>query len=266
MAIITLTTDFGTLDGYPGVMKGVILNIAPNAKIVDLSHEISPQDIMEAALLLWRSVPYFPDGTIHVAVVDPGVGTTRRAIAAQIGRQYFVGPDNGIFSLVMDTAVSNGQLIWIGELNKSAFWLPVVSSTFHGRDIFAPVAAHLASGISIKQLSTQINDPVRLELPPPIKSADGWIGQVIHIDHFGNLSTNIDGSTLRNIKLVTIEIKGKLIDGLIASFADRLDGALVALIDSSGLLAISVVNGNAAQHIGSSIGDSVFVHIKHTSD
>jgi S-adenosylmethionine hydrolase len=261
MAVITLLTDFGLLDGYPGVMKGVILSIAPGAQIVDLSHDISPQNVMEGALLLSRSARFFPEGTIHVAVVDPGVGTTRRAITGQIGSQYFVGPDNGIFSLVILQAEADQQPIWIGELDQPAFWLSTVSKTFHGRDIFAPVAGHLATGVDVRKISTKIDNPVRLELPKAVRTTFGWSGQLLHIDHFGNTSTNISASMLANSSRVSVEINGIIIVGLVTNFAEQAPGNLVNFIDSNGFLAIAAVNGNAAKLLLASAGDPVSVHL-----
>ncbi len=259
MAVITLLTDFGLQDGYPAVMKGVIWKIAPGVLIADLSHDISPQDILEAALLLGRTAPFFPAGTIHVVVVDPGVGTTRRGIAASIGTQYFVGPDNGLISLLITSAEQLHQPSSIVHLDRPGYWLPVVSHVFHGRDIFAPVAAHLAMGVSLSSLGTPINDPVRLVIPKPISIPGGWRGQVIHIDHFGNLSTNLSSNQLSSTGELMINIKGKSIKGLVTAFGERPVGSLVALMDSSGSLAISVVNGSAARILSSSIGDRVDV-------
>ncbi len=257
MTVITLTTDFGTRDGYPGVMKGVIWTIAPHVQIADLSHEIAPQDILGAALLLRRSAPYFPEGTIHVAVVDPGVGTSRRAIAAQLGEQYFLGPDNGIFTLMLERAEAEHKYIRFANLDRPAYWLPGVSNTFHGRDIFAPAAAHLATSVTLEQLGTKIEDPVRLELPRPTKIAGGWVGEVIHIDHFGNLSSNLSAAQLDNPSGIKIRINRMEITGLVSSFGERPPGTLVALIDSTGALAISVVNGNAALALDAHAGDKI---------
>jgi S-adenosylmethionine hydrolase len=261
MTVITLLTDFGMRDGYPGVMKGVIWKIAPGVQITDLSHEISPQNILEAALLLSRTAPYFPNGTIHVAVVDPGVGTSRRGIAAQLGSQFFVGPDNGLFSLMIVRAEANNETIKYVHLNQSEYWLSNVSTVFHGRDIFAPIAAHLASGIPLDNLGVVIIDPVRLELPVPICTQNGWLGQVIHIDHFGNLSTNLDLRHLQNVSNVIIRIKDRQVLGLASTFCERPVGTLIGLIDSSGSLAISVVNGSAADILDTQIGDQVEVTI-----
>jgi S-adenosylmethionine hydrolase len=259
MKIITLLTDFGLQDGYPGVMKGVIWNIIPDVHIVDLSHDISPQDIMRAALLLGRSAVYFPIGTIHLAVVDPGVGTTRRAIAAQLRDHFFVGPDNGLLTLLLDKAQGDHQQVELVHLDKPEFWLPSVSKTFHGRDIFAPVAAHLAAGIPIEQLGTPIHDPIRLDIPIPVCTSNGWLGQVIYIDHFGNLATNITASDLGSSEVMMATVKGARITGLAQAFGDSLTGSLIALIDSFASLSISVVNGSAANTLHAHVGDPVEV-------
>jgi S-adenosylmethionine hydrolase len=168
MPIITLLTDFGSKNGFTGVLKGVIWKIAPDTHIADITHEITPQNIMEGAIALWRAAAFFPTGTIHVAVVDPGVGTARRPIAAQIGDQYFVGPDNGIFTPIMEQAESKGQGVKVFHLVNPEYWLPEVSHTFHGRDIFAPVAAHLAAGVLIEKMGTPVKDPIRLVMPQPV--------------------------------------------------------------------------------------------------
>ncbi len=261
MTVITLLTDFGTRDGYPGIMKGVIWKIAPDVQIVDLSHEISPQNILEAGLLLMRTVPYFPDGTIHVAVVDPGVGTSRRGIAAQLGSQYFIGPDNGLFGLIIARAEATNETIKYVHLNHPKYWLPEVSPVFHGRDVFAPVAAHLAFGIPLASLGTEIVNPVRLEIPMPIHTRKGWLGEVIHIDHFGNLSTNLNLSHIQNVNTVVVKVKEKQIIGLASTFSERPVGTLTFLIDSSGSLAISLANGSAANTLGAQIGDQVEIII-----
>jgi S-adenosylmethionine hydrolase len=261
MTIITLTTDFGIGDHEVGVLKGVIWNIACDVKIADLSHEISPHNIFEAALLLWRAVPYFSDGTIHVAVIDPGVGTSRREIAAHIGSQFFVGPDNGLITLLLERAEESKLVIQFVHLDRPEYWLPDVSNVFHGRDIFAPVAAHLASGVPLRSLGTTITDPVRLDIPKPNSIPGGWQGQVIHIDHFGNLSTNLSESHVKYAKEVIIYINGEVINGIVGTFSEHPSGTLIALLDSSGSLAISIVNGSAAQHLKTRIGDNIKVLI-----
>ena len=255
VAVITLTTDFGSGDHEAGVLKGVIWSIAPKTQIADLTHDIPPQSVLEAALLLWRAARFFPDGSIHLAVVDPGVGTARRALAARFGTQYFVGPDNGLVSLLLARADETEQATSFISLDRPEFWLPDVSNVFHGRDIFAPVAAHLAAGTQFNTLGSKIDDPICIEIPKPTRTSHGWIGQVIHIDHFGNLATNLNVNHLNTMNEVMVKIKGEQITGMASTFGDRPGGSLIALLDSSGSLAISVVNGSAANQLHAHVGD-----------
>ena len=176
LPILTLLTDFGLRDGYSGVLKGVIWSILPDAQVADLSHTISPQNIVEGALALARTAFFFPDGTVHVAVVDPGVGTRRRPIALRLGSHFFVGPDNGLFTLVLERAESEGWPVEAVQLDNPAYWLPEISRVFHGRDIFSPVAAHIAGGVPLEKVGSPIDDPVRLEIPRPIKIGTGMVG------------------------------------------------------------------------------------------
>jgi S-adenosylmethionine hydrolase len=257
MTVITLLTDFGLKNGFTGVLKGVIWKIAPQAQIADITHEITPQNIMEGAIALWRAATFFPSGTIHVAVVDPGVGTSRRPIAAQVGDQFFVGPDNGIFTPLIEQAELHGQPVRVYHLDQSQFWLSEVSNTFHGRDIFSPVAAHLAAGTPIEQMGTQINDPVRFPLPRPVRTERGWRGQVMLIDHFGNIATNLEDELVTGVQNVALEIAGISILGLVRSYGDRTPGDVVGLIDSEGFLEVAEVNGNAAQSLRVAVGDPV---------
>lgn len=263
--IITLTTDFGQSDYDAGVLTGVIWSIAPQARVVDLSHAIERHNILEAALLLERCSPYFPPETIHVAVVDPGVGTQRRGLAARLGNLSFVGPDNGLLTSLLERARSAGGPVEIVHLSQPRFWLPEVSAIFHGRDVFAPVAAHLANGAPLSELGSPIADPVLLDFPHPQRSAGGWRGSVLHVDAFGNLSTNLDHTHIPAKGLVRIQIAGTQIDSLVATFGDGLPGQLVALFDSSGRLCISVVNGNAASRLKAGAGDplEVFISDEH---
>ena len=173
MPILTLTTDFGTKDGFVGTLKGVIWSICPAAQIADISHEISPQNVLAGAFALWRAYPFFTEGTVHVAVVDPGVGTSRRPIAARLGGHTFVGPDNGLFTPMLDNAEKKGWRLEIVHLTNEKYFLPDVSRTFHGRDIFAPVAAHLANGVPLADLGSAITDQVRLYMAKPEKTAPG---------------------------------------------------------------------------------------------
>jgi S-adenosyl-L-methionine hydrolase (adenosine-forming) len=259
MTIITLMTDFGLKDGNVGVMKGVIAGIAPQAQVVDLSHLIGPQNIAEAALILLRSAPYFPPGTIHVVVVDPGVGTSRLPMAARLGKQFYVGPDNGTITLLLERLESQEQPTAFYHLDRSQYWLAQVSHVFHGRDIFAPVAAHLAGGAPIETLGDPLPAPVRLQLPRPQRIANGWNAEVIHIDHFGNIATNLRSEHLQGTREIVVSLRGVKIRGLVDTFGERPPGTLINLFGSTGNLIISLVNGSAAQRLGALPGDPVEV-------
>jgi|SRR5215216_1495058 len=260
-----MITDFGIKDGNVGVMKGVIWGICPTAQISDLSHMIQAQNIREAAYIFARSVPYYPKDSIHVVVVDPGVGTKRRPMAAKIGDWFYVGPDNGTITGLLERAEQQNWPREFVELNKNKYWLPNVSFVFHGRDIFSPVAAHLANGVPLPELGTRLTDPVRLELPKPEKTKDGWRGQVIHIDHFGNISSNIRteniGDAVDQKENIIVYINGIEIKGMVSTFGERPVGELIALLGSTGNLGIAVVNGNAAAKFGAKIGDEIIVKI-----
>jgi S-adenosylmethionine hydrolase len=259
--IITLTTDFGQSDFDAGVLSGVIWSIAPQARVVDLSHAIGRHNILEAALLLERCTPYFPPGTIHVVVVDPGVGTQRRGLAARLGNLSFVGPDNGLLTPLLKRALATGGPVEMVHLDQPRFWLPDVSAIFHGRDVFAPVAAHLANAVHLSELGSPDTDPVLLEFPQPQRSAAGWRGLVLHVDAFGNLSTNLERTHLPANSPVKVQVANAQIDGLVATFGDGRPGQLVALFDSSGKLCICVVNGNAASHLQLGVGDPLEVFL-----
>ena len=265
MPVITLITDFGIKDGNVGVMKGVIWGICPTAQISDLSHMIQAQNIREAAYIFARSVPYFPKDSIHIVVVDPGVGTKRRPMAAKIGDWFFVGPDNGTITGLLQRAEQAGWQTEFVELNRIKYWLPNVSFVFHGRDIFAPVAAHVANGVPLRELGTSFTDPLRLELPKPEKTKDGWRGEVIHIDHFGNISSNIRaedlGEAMRQKENIMVHLNGIVIKGMVDTFGERPVGELITLLGSTGNLGISVVDGNAAAGFSVKIGDEITVTI-----
>ncbi|HTP01469.1 MAG TPA: SAM-dependent chlorinase/fluorinase [Anaerolineales bacterium] len=261
MTTITLMTDFGIKDGNVGVMKGVIWNIAPEAHIADLSHMIGPQNIPEAALILSRSVPYFPPGAIHMVVVDPGVGTARRPMAARIGDAFYVGPDNGIITIWLERALEEDRTCEFVELQEPKYRLPVVSHVFHGRDIFSPAAGHLAAGAPLSAFGSAFNDPVKIELPKPTRTQHSFKGEVIHIDHFGNVSSNIRqehlGEALKHKEKINVRVGDTMIKGMVDTFGERPAGDLVALISSTGYLFAAVVNGSAAQMLGSKVGDVV---------
>ena len=259
MPILTLTTDFGTKDGFVGTLKGVIWSICPEAQIADISHEISPQNVLAGAFALWRAYPFFPEGTVHVAVVDPGVGTSRRPIAARLGGHTFVGPDNGLFTPMLENAEKKGWRLEIVHMTNEEYFLPDVSRTFHGRDIFAPVAAHLANGVPLADLGPAITDPVRLSMPMPEKTADGWRAHVTVVDGFGNCTTDLPAAALTERERVTFHLRRREVRGLVASYSHKQPGELVALVDSENYVEIAVVNGSAAKILGAQVGDVVEV-------
>ena len=244
MSIITLLTDFGSKDHYVGVMKGVILDINPRAKIVDISHEVSPQNVVESAIILKNSYSYFPHGAIHVAVVDPGVGTKRKALLVSGGGYFFVGPDNGIFDLIREQVTD----FKVFELNNPRFFLETVSATFHGRDVFAPVAAYLSKGVPPLTLGRAIKTRRKLSLPKPILEKKQIKGTIIYIDGFGNLVTNINPGHLksrRKGKSFKVKIRKKIIPAISAHYQEVEKGDILCLIGSSGLLEISAREANA---------------------
>ncbi len=251
MPIITLTTDLGLSDGYVGAMKGVILSIAPDAQLVDISHQIAPQDIRQAAYVLHDAAGYFPAGAIHVAVVDPGVGSVRRALVLRTSQAFFVGPDNGVFTLFLADAPDAECY----ALENPAFMLSRVSATFHGRDVFAPAAAHLARGVPPADFGPRVYDPVTFAVPRPVEQTGGrWLAHVLYADHFGNLITSLtrdtlDGATSAEISIGPRRITRRILR-IVRTYADAAPGELVALFGSSNHLEISVVNGNAAQTLG----------------
>jgi len=266
MTVITLTTDFGLRSGFVGVMQGVIYGIARQSKIVDISHSLAPQDVQEGAFTLWRAVPFFPPGTVHVYVVDPGVGTKRRPLAARLGDHYFVGPDNGLLTPLIEEAEQNKRRIEFVHLNNPTYWLPKISRTFHGRDIFAPSGAHLANGIPLGELGTPFNDPVRREVPHPEKTENGWIAHITVIDTFGNLTTDLPVSALQGRTDILFRLRGAEVRGIAESYGYKQPGDLVAVVDSEDYLEIAVVNGNAAQKLGANIGDAVEVVCEEQSE
>ena len=262
MPTLTLTTDFGMKDGFVGTMKGVIWSICPSVQIADISHAIAPQNVLEGAFALWRAYPYFPAGSVHVAVIDPGVGTRRLPMAAHLGSHYFVGPDNGLFTPMYEDAERNGWPLEIVHLTNTKYFLAQVSRTFHGRDIFAPVGAALANGVLLAELGLAITDPVRLVMPKPEKTLTGWRAQVTVVDIFGNLTTDLPASELEGHASVLFRLLGQELRGLVDSYGHNQPGALVALVDSEGFVEIAVVNGSAAKVLGAQLGDIVEVIFK----
>lgn len=257
--LITLLTDFGNSDYFVGAMKGVILSTNPAARFVDITHDIPAQNIEAAAFILLAAHTAFPKGTIHVAVVDPGVGSNRRAILIEAHGQFFVGPDNGIFSYVCDEMKPR-----IFHLNNPKYFRQPVSDTFNGRDIFAPVAAALARGIVPKRLGVQVDEYVRLPSLKPETSQSGVItGRVIHIDHFGNCVTNITQRELTD-KMTNdgfrVTIQGRQVDTLRRFYAEETRGNQVFCIwGSAGFLEVAAKNQSVAKLLKAKRGDSVVV-------
>ncbi len=249
--IITLLTDFGTKDPYVGIMKGVILGICPHAHLVDLSHEVPPQAILTGSFLLQSAIDYFPKGTIHLAVVDPGVGSRRKTVAFKSQGQYFVGPDNGL----IPAALKGWKIEQAVELTNKKYQLPNASSTFHGRDVFAPAAAYLAKGVPMVKLGKKTNNWVWGEIPKPFKTAKGWTGQVMWMDRFGNLITNLEKKHLPHP--FRLRVGKTVILSFINHYVEAKKGTVAGLIGSSGKLEISVNSGSAAQKLGVGIGASV---------
>jgi len=242
LPVITLLTDFGTADYYVGAVKGAILSVNPSAVLVDLTHEIPPQDVAEGAFTLLAAYKTFPAGTIHVAVVDPGVGSTRRPIIVSANEQFFVGPDNGLFTYIYDREPSHR----IFHVTAERYFRREVSTTFHGRDIFAPVAAALSTGVPLEEFGAEITDEVRLpSLETPLR--------IIHIDHFGNCATNIT----RDRSPSEIVVKGRTISEFREFYGAGAGESLFAIWGSAGFLEISVNGGSAAQVLGIKRGDPV---------
>lgn len=252
--LLTLLTDFGLSDVYVGVMKGVIVQINPHLTVVDLTHEIPAQDIAAARFCLMDAFPYFPEGTVHVAVVDPGVGSSRRAIAVETAAGFLVGPDNGLFSGVL----SQHPAIAAVELTNPDWWrTPTPSSTFHARDIFAPAAAHLASGVPLQHLGRAIEKATLVEFPTDecIQTETGAEGCIQYIDRFGNSVTNIPGS------LVVGKVWSAVVAGLTLpshnTYSDSPSGTAIALVGSHGWVEIAVSGGNARSQLGVTLGTKV---------
>lgn len=249
--IITLTTDFGLSDPFVGIMKGVILGIAPEAHIVDISHEIRSYDIVEGAFLIDSTYRYFPEGTVHVVVVDPGVGSARRPLAASAHGHFFVAPDNGVLSAVLENEVYH-------ITNRSLF-LDAVSQTFHGRDIFSPVAAHLVKGTPIDLVGPRILDFVKKPLPRPRPQGDKLVGSVLRIDKFGNIITNLRLKDLSED--FTISVAGLPITRLCSNFSEADPGEFFAIEGSTGFIELALNQGSAADKLKVARGAEIEVEV-----
>lgn len=252
--LLTLLTDFGLKDAYVGIMKGVIADINPHVQVVDLTHEIPPQDIAAGRFNLMNAVSFFPAGTVHVAVVDPGVGGKRRAIALQTARNFLVGPDNGLFSGIFEQE----PILAAVELTNFFYWrTPAPSATFHGRDIFAAVGAHLARGVPLEELGEAIapESLFRLPIPPCQQNGNGILGCIQYIDGFGNLITNIPAPLVLNpawmLKIQNLSLPRS------ATYSAVPVGTLVALVGSHGWVEVAVNGGNAQEKLGVRVGEPV---------
>lgn len=256
---ITLTTDFGTSDHFVGTMKGVILGISPRARFVDITHEIAPQDIHEASLVIAQAWRYFPKGSIHVVVVDPGVGSARRPILCEAEGQFFIAPDNGVLSMIYDGARHKVRVI-----SNEKLFLKNVSKTFHGRDVFAPAAAHLSKGLAPAKFGRPIQDFLRNFLMKPTRlSRHDWAGVVLKADRFGNLITNFHIAEFPDVAEHSIELRAGLerINRLARTYAETEIGELFAIVGSSGYLEVVVNQGSAAKRLGVGAGSPVELEI-----
>jgi S-adenosylmethionine hydrolase len=262
--IITLTTDFGNADHYVASIKGAVLSVSTQVHIVDVSHEVPPHDIAYAAQLVREASKVFPPRTVHIVVVDPGVGTARRPIIAAAENQIFVGPDNGVFSLIYESDDFNGAV----HITATHYMRPDPSPTFHGRDIFAPVAAQLARGLGMENFGEAIEDAVRVEMPKPRVTGEGLVkATALHVDRFGNVVTNLTRGSLQALmdKLGRSNLKGGVgaaaISGLRTTYAEGLPGAPFFLFNSTGRLEIAVNQARASDILGLKAGDAVDIHI-----
>jgi S-adenosylmethionine hydrolase len=274
---IAQITDFGSRDAYAGIMKGVIAQIAPGVPVIDITHAIPSGDVYRAAFELWRSAPYFPEGTIFLVVVDPGVGTERRAIAFELESRSYVGPDNGCFTFLLQSAQPEQAV----ELTEISYRLESISRTFHGRDIFAPAAAHLARGVALDEFGPPIEDIYSLPLPLLEEDSKNNVkGEILHTDHFGNLITSIgilqfqgEGILLQpwlptcpSTSLPSTDIQLLLPDQralpLRQTFSDVLEGEALAYIGSTGLLEIAINQGNASKVLGLEPGQEISIGLK----
>ncbi|MEJ2057067.1 MAG: SAM-dependent chlorinase/fluorinase [Desulfofustis sp.] len=257
---IVLTTDFGNTDEYVGVLKGVILSINPTVRIIDLNHAVPPQDISRAAHLVGRNRRYFPAGAIHLCIVDPGVGSNRRIIVVKDTAQFYIGPDNGVFSSILSQAES----LDVYELTNESWFLEDPGTTFHGRDIMAPAAARISLGEPIKDAGPPVDPATCVIIPPcvPLCSDDRIIGEIIHIDHFGNLVSNIDRLEINRLSgagNVVVQLRSARIPFKQCSYADLAENEVSAIINSSDLLEICVKNGNGAALTQARKGDRVIL-------
>jgi S-adenosyl-L-methionine hydrolase (adenosine-forming) len=254
-ALITLTTDFGTTDHFAGTMKGVILGIAPNAQIVDISHEVQAFEVTDGAFTIAEAYRYFPKKTIHVVVVDPGVGSTRRPLLAEMAGQYFIAPDNGVLSMIFARERAK-----VRHIANERYFLQPVSRTFHGRDVFAPVAAHLAAGVPPARFGKLIEDHLRLAFQAPTRTGKHtWTGSILKVDRFGNLITNlqIDEFPQVRTRAFGLNVGFQTVSRLALTFTECTAGEIVVLVGSSGYLEVATNQASAAKALGCGAGSPV---------
>lgn len=250
--VVTLLTDFGTRDHFAGVLQGAILSVCPAAKIVEITHEVTAFDILEGAFLLAQSWRYFPNGTVHLAVVDPGVGTNRRPMIVEAGGHFFVGPDNGLFSMLYLEEEHT-----VRHASDERFFRHPVSATFHGRDVFAPLAGHLACGVSPAELGSLIDDYMRLPIEKPVRTARrGWTGAVLKIDRFGNMITNFRADEFARVHQQPFEVLAGLqaIEKVEKNYASAAPGEIFFIEGSSGYFEIAASQASAAKLLGCAVG------------
>lgn len=253
--LICFASDYGHADDFAGVCRGVIARLAPQVRVIDVTHGLPQRDVMAGALILRNSLPYMPEHAVHLTVVDPGVGGTRRAVALRShGDRLFVGPDNGLMMLAV---ARDGGVAEAVELTNDELWLSPLSATFHGRDIFAPVAAHLALGVPVTLLGPVIRDYVNLAFPVPSADAHGLSGEIVHIDRFGNCISNIAADQVA--AGARVQFAGRALEGVRQTYADVTPGEIMALIGSAGYLEIAVRDGDAARLLSAQVGDPVRV-------
>ncbi len=289
--LVTLLTDFGLADAYVGVMKGVMLGINPRLALVDLTHDVAPQNVWQGAFILGTAWRFFPQGTIHVAVVDPEVGAERKALLVEADGHYFLAPDNGVLSFVLDNNPVRPELVEgrpttspvhgstgsprtggftqpyqasispdvrVYTLSNPDYWRGTVSNTFHGRDVFAPAAAHLSLGVPMKEFGEPVSTLTLRTIPVPRREGDGLVGHVLHIDRFGNVVTNVTVDALAGSQgRVEVDVGGTTVRGLVKTYAQG--QGLAALIGSHGYLELALTNGSAAESLGVRVGDEVRV-------
>lgn len=255
--LVTLLTDFGTKDPYVAAMKGTILRACPQAQIVDLSHDVPPQDILAAAMVLWQAAPHFPIGTLHVVVIDPTVGTDRRILAGQFGGQRFLFPDNGVITFIAEHLAAEALV----SVRNTQYLSPEASMTFHGRDVFAPVAGHLLNGLPMERLGPRPDSYRMLEIPPPRQEGNALIARVIYIDRFGNLVSNVSRQLLIEmgweLDRIRVTCAGRDIGPLEGTYAFVSPGRPLALINSMDLVEVAANRESAAANLNADIGAEV---------